>query len=140
MSLPELSPSQRCFRLFFRSCLCGAVWVRQSGPLGGTKSSETRAEGMQRGIVAPSSSLFHLLVMCHGSWDGSPGWESWAEWQSRFSVLSVPSPAQGRAQSWDWEHRAGEASGTSLAAPSSFTQPRGGRQHLSFFLWTTLFV
>lgn len=81
--------------------------------------------------------MSHLLVMCHSFLDGSPGWEPWAEWQSRSSVLSVPSPRtrQGLAEllgglgAQSWGGGQGPHGSTFL-----FTQLKGVRQHLGFSL------
>lgn len=78
--------------------------------------------------AAPCPLMSHLLVMCHSFLDGSPGWESWAEWQSRSSVLAVPSPCtrQGLAEllGGTGSTELGRGSGTSLAAPSSLHDPK----------------
>lgn len=105
----ELSPSHRSWRLGLKSFLCGAVWVRQLRASFGRSKARGEAQG--------AHGSQHLLAhSCLTSWSCATAF--WmvplAEWQSRSSVLSVPSPAQGRAwlgaQSWGggqgphWQH------------------------------------
>lgn len=100
-------------------------WVMAAG-----MSSGTREEEMQTGFVAPSTSL-PTDVSSPCDVPQFFGWFSWlgvvAEWQSRSSVLSVPSCWVGLgAQSWGGVR---DLTGSTFF----FTQPKGVRQHLRFF-------
>lgn len=113
---------------------CRASFGRDKGAL---KQGQRRCKGGFLLPAAPCPLMSHLLGMCHSFLDGSPGWEWWAEWQSRSSVLSVPWPSQGRAWLSCWQGL-GAQSWDLTGSTFFFTQPRHVRQHLSLSLDNTV--